>query len=104
VTLDRGRSIDDGQLMPVGGHVHVAARRNRDLGEGRASRLPAFAAAANVIVGGVAGHRHFDAVAGAIAIELAAGEAWRALADAIIHGRVNRYAHLLHPPTLFVEY
>jgi hypothetical protein len=47
---------------------------------------------------GVAGHRDFDTVAGAVAIELAAGESRRASLDAIIHGGVNRYAHLLHPP------
>jgi hypothetical protein len=47
-----------------------------------------------MIMRGVARHRDFNAVGDAIAIKLAAAKAGYARADAMVHGRVNRYRHL----------
>ena len=50
VALDRGARVNDLELVAVGDHLDSVARRHCDHGHERAGRLPAFSAAADVIV------------------------------------------------------
>ncbi len=94
IALDRRGRIDDRELVPVGGDAQSAARNDGYLWEGGAGRFPALAAAADMVMRAVAAHGDFDAVAGTIAVEFAAPEARCARLHAIVHGRMNRYAHV----------
>ena len=69
-----------------------------------AFRLPAFAAAAGVVVQGLSVDFDFDLMGRAQALQGATGEAWRFRRDAVIQRRVQFYwAHFLSP-TLRGEY
>jgi hypothetical protein len=94
MALDRGGRVDDGQLVPVRSYLKRIPGNDRNLGEKCAGRFPAFAATASVIVGAIARDGHFNPVAAAFAIELAAAEVWPARTNAVIHGRMNGNTHL----------
>jgi acetylornithine/succinyldiaminopimelate/putrescine aminotransferase len=91
VALDRRGGVDDMQFIGVGGHGDGVFGYYADDGEEGAAGLPAFAAAAGVIVGDVAGEGHFDFVGGAVAVELSACEVGVALLDTVVDRRVDRW-------------
>ena len=72
VTLDRRRASTIAQLVFVLQHRDVFARHHGDDGEGRAVGLPAFGAAAGVVVGDVALDGDLDGAVAAFADQRAA--------------------------------
>ena len=79
VPLDRRRRIDDLQLVAVLEHLDVVARHHGDHREGRAFGLPAFGAAAGVVVGDIALDADLDRLVLAFADQGSAGKVARAL-------------------------
>ena len=66
VSLDGGFRIDDRQFVRIRGHADFIAGHNRDLGEQRAGRFPAFRAAADVVVDALAVDRHGNFLVGTV--------------------------------------
>src|SRR6188508_2341656 len=93
VPLDRCRRIDDMQLVAVFEHRHTVARHNGHDREGRAVGLPAFGAAAGVVVGDVALDADLDRLVLAFADQSAAGKAARAFLDAAVDRWVDLNSH-----------
>src|SRR5690242_2704729 len=90
IALDHRRGIDDLQLVAVFEDRHVLARDHGDDREGRARRLPAFGAAASMIMSDVALDADLDRPVLAFADQGAATEA----AGALLHAVVNRWVEL----------
>ena len=84
MALNGGRSIDDSKLVPVGGDRELVPRYDRDHGKKRAFRLPAFRAAANVIIRALACDAHLHRILPAPARQRAACKIWRDGSDAVI--------------------
>ncbi len=84
-----GVGIHDLELVAVLADLHLVARGDRNLREQRPRGLPALGASAHVVEGGLAGDRHFDGIACALAHQRAAAEARRAGLHAVVHGRMN---------------
>src|SRR3981081_4351561 len=93
ISLDRRRAIDDLQLVAVFEHRHIFARHNGDHREGRAVGLPAFGAAAGVIVGDVALDADLDRPVLAFADQGAAAKAARAFLYAVVNRWVDMNGH-----------
>src|SRR5687768_17984400 len=86
VALDRRLLVDDLQLVGVRGHAQVVPADDTDQREGRALRLPALGAAADVVEGDVALDLHADSILRALARQRAAREIARALLHAVVDG------------------
>src|SRR5260370_20359561 len=98
--LDCRRGVDDVQLVAVLEHGQAVAWHDGDHREGRPCRLPAFGAAAGMVVGDIALDADLDRLAVlAFADQGSAGKAARALLDAA----VNRWMEMnSHRPILLV--
>ena len=83
------------QLVAVGSYGDVVLWNDSNDREERALWLPAFLAAAGVVVRDVASEGNFDLLGGAMAVELAAGEVGVALLDTVVDGGVDgrHYEH-----------
>src|SRR5687767_8204600 len=93
VALDRRRGIDNPKLVAVLEDAHIVARHRRHHREDGAAGLPAFGAAAGVVMGNVALDADLDRLVLAFAHQRAAGEAARALLDAAVNRWVDMYSH-----------
>src|SRR5437016_3974629 len=93
VTLDRRRRVNDLELVAVFENGHVVARDDSDDRKGGALGLPAFGAAAGVVVGDVPLDADLDGPVLAFADERAAGKAARALPDAVVNRWVDMNSH-----------
>src|ERR1700716_2991037 len=93
ISLDRRRAIDDLQLVAVFEHRHIFARHNGDHREGRAVGLPAFGAAAGMVVGDVALDADLDRPVLAFADQRSAGKAARTLLYTAVNGWVDMNSH-----------
>jgi hypothetical protein len=91
VALDGRVRIDNGEFVFVGGHSEFVARYDRDLGKQGAGRLPAFGAAADVVVGALAVDRDGDFLVGTVTEQGAAREVCRCGFDSLIDRRMNGY-------------
>src|ERR1700730_12575428 len=99
VPLNRRRGIDDVKLVAIFEHRHIVARNDGDDGKGRPVGLPAFGAAAGVIVGDVALDADLDRLVRAFADQGAAGKTARAL----LYTAVNRWVDMnSHGPIVLV--
>src|SRR5437667_5286658 len=94
VSLDGGGRVDDLELVRICGHAELVARHHRDLREQRAGRLPAFRAAASMVMSALALDRHDDLPVGAFAIQRAASEAWRRGLDAVVDRGMDGKCHV----------
>src|SRR5207248_5993817 len=88
IALDRRRRVDNLQLVAVLGYFHIVARDDGDDGEGRPRGLPAFGAAAGVVVGHIALDGDLDRPVRALADKGAAGVTARPLRYAATERRV----------------
>ena len=93
MALDRRRLVDDLQLVAVLDHLDIVARNHGDDGESRAGGLPAFGAAAGVVVGHIALDGDLDRLVRAFADKGAAGETAGALLYAAINRRMDMSSH-----------
>src|SRR5689334_10308852 len=93
VTLDHGRGVDDLELVAVLENSEILARDHSDDREGRALRLPAFGAAAGVVVRDVALDADLDRMVRAFADQRAAGKAAAALFDAVVDRGMECNSH-----------
>src|SRR5262249_26617253 len=101
ISLDHRRGVNDLQLVAVFEHRHVLARYDRDDGEGCALRLPAFRAAARMIMRDVALDADLDRPVSAFADQRSAAE----VAGALLHAAVDRWMELnVHGPILLGMY
>src|SRR5216683_2749041 len=92
--LDRRRRVDDVQLVAVLEHGHAVAWHDGDHREGRPFGLPAFGAAAGVVVGDIALDADLDRLAVlAFADQGSAGKAARALLDAAVNRWMEMNSH-----------
>src|SRR5258708_22975165 len=94
VSLDGRGRVHDLQLVRICGHAELVARHHRDLREERAGRLPAFRAAASVVMSALARNRHDDLLVGAFAIQRAASEVWSRGLDAIVDRGMDGNCHV----------
>lgn len=62
VTLDRGRLIDNGQFVAIGGHAQAVSCDNGYLRKQGPFGLPALAASARMIVSGLRAYRHLNSI------------------------------------------
>jgi len=83
--LDCRGWIDHLELIAIFENSDVVARHHRDYGKDRPVRLPAFGAAAGVIVGDIALDADLDRPVLAFANQGSAGEIGRALFNAVIN-------------------
>lgn len=97
VALDHRTLVDDRQLVAVPGDRDLLARDDTDDRERRALGLPAFGAAARMVVRDVAVDRHRDGAVGAMTAERTAGEIAGAGGHAVIEHRVEGYGHGITP-------
>src|SRR5262245_40374893 len=97
VALDHRGPVDDLEFVAVFEHGHVLPRHDGDDGEVRTLGLPAFGAAASVVVGDIALDPDLDRFVLAFADQGATGKAARAsLHAAINHGvDVSRHGSIL---------
>src|SRR5882672_2271092 len=93
VSLDSRGRVDNLQLVAVFEHRDIFAWHNGDHREGRTGRLPAFGAAAGVVVGDIALDADLDLFVAALADKGAAGKAARALLDAVVDRWVDMNSH-----------
>jgi len=93
VSLDGGGGVRDVQLLGVRRDGQVVARYDGYDGEERAGGLPAFGTTAGVVVEDVGGEGDLDAVAGAEAVQRAAGEGGGAGGDAVVEEGVEGGGH-----------
>ena len=93
VTLDRRRGVDDLELVAVFEHGDVVAGDHGDDRKGGALGLPAFGAAAGVVVGDIALDADLDRPVLAFADQRAAGKAAGAFFDAAINRWVDMNSH-----------
>lgn len=84
VSLDCSRGVDDCELVLVGRYGEVGNRHDTDDREEGSRWLPAFRAAASVVVSYIARNLDLDFVAGAVAFESAAGEIGVAFLQAVV--------------------
>ena len=89
VPLDCHAFINNLQFLSVGGDFNLVDRNDGDDSEDGARGLPAFGAAAGVVMEDIAAEIHFNFVVGAVATELTAGEAVAAFCDAVIEKGVK---------------
>jgi len=90
MTLYGRGGVDNAKLVAVLEDRHLVARGNGDDREQSALRLPAFGAAAGMIVGGLRIDPYFDRTFGAVTREHSTGKIRGRGRDAVIDGRVNR--------------
>jgi hypothetical protein len=93
MTLNGRLLVDDLQFVGILGDGDIVTRDDGDLRHGGTRRLPAFAAAANVIMGSLALQGHDHGIAGAFAGQGATGKILGTLLDALIDGRMNCNCH-----------
>ena len=93
VTLDRRRGVDDLELVAVFEHGDVVAGDHGDDRKGSALGLPAFGAAAGVVVGDISLDADLDRPVLAFADQRAAGKAAGAFFDAAINRWVDMNSH-----------
>src|SRR5882757_628796 len=93
VSLDRRRGVDDLQLVAVFEHRHIFARHNGDHREDRPVGLPAFGAAAGMIVRDIALDADLDRPVLAFADQGAAAKAARAFLYATVNRWVDMNGH-----------
>jgi hypothetical protein len=86
VAFDNGVGIDDFQFVRVRGHGQILTANDCDLGEQRAGRLPAFGAAADMIVRALAFDRDSDFIIGAVTEQRTA----RKVCRGGLHTLINR--------------
>src|SRR6185295_10411098 len=98
VALDGRRGIYDLQLVAVFRHFHVVARHNGDHRKSCALWLPAFGAAAGMVMSDVAGDGNLDRLVLALADQGASGEAARALLHSVVNRWVDMNSHRVTPP------
>src|SRR6202012_707635 len=99
MTLDRRRCVDDLQLVTVFENRHVVARNHRDNRKGCPFRLPAFGAAAGVIIGDVPLDADLARPVRTFAYQRATGKT----AGALLYSIVNRWVDMnSHGPILLV--
>lgn len=93
VALDGGLRVDNGYLLLAAGDGQLFARDDAHDGEEGPRWLPAFAAAAGVVMEDVRAEGYFDGVAVAVAVELASGEGRSTLGDAVVDEGVEGGSH-----------
>src|SRR4030081_2233051 len=93
VALDRRRRIDNLQLVAVFKHRDIFARHNGNHREGCPVGLPAFGAAAGVVMGDIALDADLDRLVLAFADEGAAGKGARAFLYAVVNRWVDMNSH-----------
>src|ERR1700738_3256150 len=89
VPLNRRRGIDDVKLVAIFEHRHIVARNDGDDGKGRPVGLPAFGAAAGVIVGDA----DLDRLVLAFADKSSTGKAARTFLDSVVNRRMDVNSH-----------
>src|SRR5712691_9609435 len=94
VSLDGCGRVDDLQLVRIRGHAELVPWHHCDLREQRAGRLPAFRAAASMVMSALALDRHDDLLVGASAIQRAASEVWSRRLDAIVDRGMDGKCHV----------
>src|ERR1700716_3283141 len=93
VSLARRRAIDDLQFIAVFEHRHIFARHNGDHREDCPVGLPAFGAAAGMVVGDIALDADLDRPVLAFAEQRSAGKAARTLLYTAVNGWVDMNSH-----------
>jgi len=81
------------QFRFVCGDGKIGDRDDADDGEERAGWLPAFRAAADVVMEDVRGEGCFDFIAGTVAVELSTGEGGAPFENTIVDDGVERGNH-----------
>lgn len=89
MALDDCGGIDDGKLRLVCLDAQVVTRNDTDNGEERSGGLPAFGAAAGMVVGDVALETDNDLVRGTAAVQSATGEIGVPFGDTVIDERMD---------------
>lgn len=95
VSLNGSALVDDGEFVSVGGDLDLVAGDDGDDREESTLRLPAFGAAAGVVVSDLTAEGDLNGVGRALASELATRETGRALGDALVDAGVEVVRHFV---------
>src|SRR5690606_12601669 len=97
IAFDHGRGVDDLELVGIRDDLELVARHDRDHREQRAFRLPAFRAAADVIVRALSRDPDLDRTIAAMTPERPAREIGRSWPYTLVYRGVNRDRHRRSP-------